>query len=139
MWIYLHFLINSNAVIATNSLSCHQSILYCSWCAVVQNAGSTLCVSLWFSRLCQELVLKSCLSPDGKYLLTLSTESKLCLYQMPSLSLVHSWSADHQPCSDKLSPALEESSRKTKYLKEHPHYYKLLDVEWWSNEVSCSP
>ncbi|XP_067933304.1 NBAS subunit of NRZ tethering complex-like [Watersipora subatra] len=82
----------------------------------------------------QELVLKSCLSPDGNHLLTLSTESKLCLYQMPSLTLINSWSADHQPCADQQSPTLAESSRKTKYLQEHSHYYKLLDIAWWSDK-----
>jgi len=83
----------------------------------------------------QELVFKSCLSPDGRHLLTLSTESKLCLYQVPSLNLVSSWSLDSQPCSDQMSPSLEHNSKKTKYLKETPYYYHLLDVAWWSDKV----
>ena len=80
---------------------------------------------------------KACLSPDGKHLLTLSTESKLCLYQVPSLNRLQTWSLDQQPCSDKLSPGLEEHPRKSKYLRDTPFYYHLLDVEWWSDKVFC--
>lgn len=83
----------------------------------------------------QELISKCCISPDCKHLLTLSTSSTLCLYQLPSLKLARSWALDLQPCSDALSPALMESPRKSRYLRDTPHYQSLVDAQWWDDNA----
>ncbi|XP_052240269.1 NBAS subunit of NRZ tethering complex-like isoform X2 [Dreissena polymorpha] len=80
-------------------------------------------------------VLCMTMSPDMKHLASLHWSGKLCVWSLPGLQMVSSWSHDDQPNANDLSPEHTENPQLRKLIKDLVSTRQLIDVNWWSDRA----
>uniref|UniRef100_A0A8C4QLG4 Uncharacterized protein n=1 Tax=Eptatretus burgeri TaxID=7764 RepID=A0A8C4QLG4_EPTBU len=89
-----------------------------------------------------DAILKLSLSPSGASLAALHESGKLSLWNVPSMTLRHTWHQEQQPDFDVINPVWRNPVNRRTKIPGLASVPLLLDVKWWSEDalilVRCS-
>ncbi|XP_047243058.1 NBAS subunit of NRZ tethering complex isoform X3 [Girardinichthys multiradiatus] len=80
-------------------------------------------------------VFRMSMSPDGTLLAVIHFSGRLSIWDVPSLKQRATWSQDQQPGFEEINPEWKTSLERRKKIKDKEHYYPLVEVSWWSDNV----
>uniref|UniRef100_UPI00358F6BA3 NBAS subunit of NRZ tethering complex n=1 Tax=Myxine glutinosa TaxID=7769 RepID=UPI00358F6BA3 len=89
-----------------------------------------------------DAILRLSLSPSGTSLAALHESGKLSLWNVPSMTLRHTWHQEQQPDFDVMNPVWRNAVNRRTKIPGLASVPLLLDVKWWAEDalilVRCS-